>query len=419
MGSPVLVLLVAAMPGRRLSTAVVVAACATMLFTAWAQVLGAGAMAFGSCSPATAGHIARHMGTLVVIAALFVVGALTGATVARAVGSLAATALVLVLLRRSGSELRPRWRPSILSKALRVGLVAQLGYLVAALAQRADQLLVLRFAGPQDAGRYSVALTLSHLVAYGAVAVSTVSFARAAYAPDGEWQPTLALMARRSLAAGVLASAGFVILMPPAIPLLFGWEFGPAVGPALLLLPGAVAGGCSGCCAGAPSREVGSVAGEVLLLRPATVHQHGVHTHQLDAPGPAPFQQRPPAVPGRRAADGDTGETGVERDRGRPVEDLVDDPRVTIEHPPGRESPGRDRRSLRPVWPKPGRPDHGYISAHYGTESGSASRCVDGHRERPTVGHRILLGGGWSVTQTIVRGMLRVVDPNSTSTGTY
>lgn len=203
------------------------------------------AISSGAAATATAGHVVRHLGTLVMVAALFVIGSLTlaGAIAAAAVGPLAAAALLLVLLRRSGSVLRPSWRPTLLAKALRIGLVAQLGYLLVALAQRVDQILVLRFSGAQDAGRYSVALTLSQLVAYGAGAVSTVSFARVAYAPDGAWQPTLALMARRILVVSILASVGFMLVMPSVIPLLFGREFGPAVGPALLLLPGAVAGG--------------------------------------------------------------------------------------------------------------------------------------------------------------------------------
>lgn len=245
LGSPVLVVLAAALPGRTFSAAVLVAACATMLFTASAHVLGVVAMASGAVSTATAGHLIRQVGTLLVVAVLLAFGALTltGATAAAAVGSLAAAGLVLLLLRRSGSALRPRWRPSILTKALRFGVVAQLGYLLVALAQRADQLLVFRLSGPHDAGRYSVALTLSQLVAYGAVALSTVSFARIAYAADGAWQRLLVVMARRSLAASILATAAFVAIMPTAIPLLFGRDFGPAVAPALLLLPGAVAGG--------------------------------------------------------------------------------------------------------------------------------------------------------------------------------
>jgi hypothetical protein len=165
--------------------------------------------------------------------------------------------------------------------------------------------------------------------------------------------------------------------------------------------------------------EIRAVPGEVLLLA-AAVHQHRVHAHHLHTPRPAPLQHRLPAVPGRLAADDHTCEPGVDRDRQRPVDDVVDHPRVTVEHAPTQRDRvviGDHRRLL-------GRsqvdPHHRQIRPDNRTKTGQLLvAAAITTRERPTVGHSILLGSGWSFNPNLARGMLRVVDPDSTTTGTY
>src|SRR5690606_29213492 len=113
-------------------------------------------------------------------------------------------------------------------------------------------------------------------------------------------------------------------------------------------------------------------------------------------------------------------EASLRRHRQRPVEDLIDHPRVTVEHPASERDRVMigDHRRL----PRGGEidPHDRQLRADDRTKSGQllvASTITA--RERPTVGHGILLGSGWIATRTLARGMLRVVDPDSTPTGTY
>ena len=165
--------------------------------------------------------------------------------------------------------------------------------------------------------------------------------------------------------------------------------------------------------------EVRAVPGEVLFFA-APVHQHRVHAHHLDDSGPADLQHRLPAVPGRFAAHHDPCKPGTERNRQSPINDLLDHPWVTVEHLPAERDRvviGDNSSLLR------GR----QIDAH-DRQIGPNDRSKTGQlviaatvtaRERPTVTHSILLSDGWSATRTIARGMLRVVDPDSTSTRSY
>jgi hypothetical protein len=165
--------------------------------------------------------------------------------------------------------------------------------------------------------------------------------------------------------------------------------------------------------------EIRAVPGEVLLLA-TPVDQHGVDADHFDASSPAALQHRLPAVPGGFTADHHSDEAGLHGDGQRPVQDLVDDPRVTVEHPPAkgdRVVVGDDRDLL----------GGGQVDADDG-QIGSYDRPQAGQllvaspvtaRERPRVGHSSLLGVVRTGTRTLARGMLRVVDPDSTSTGTY
>lgn len=244
-GTPVLAASAWLLFGAGLSGRALTAAGAGMVLATFGYVLGVLAMASGSIALATAGHLAGHLVTAVAVTTCVVVAGwgIAGAAAGDAIGAGAGAVLLLLFLHRRGCSIRPAWRPRALGRAVRVGVVIELSYVLIALSQRVDQLFVLRLSGAADAGRYSIALTLSQLAAYGAVAISTVSFARIAYAPDGEWQNLVRLVARRSSAASTVAAACLAVALPLVVPTVYGRNFAPAVAPTLLLIPGAVAGG--------------------------------------------------------------------------------------------------------------------------------------------------------------------------------
>jgi hypothetical protein len=165
--------------------------------------------------------------------------------------------------------------------------------------------------------------------------------------------------------------------------------------------------------------EVRAFPGEVVFLA-AAVHEHRVHARQLDPASAGPVQQRLPAVPGRLAAEHDPGEPGLGGDRGRPVQDVVDHPRIPGEHPPGQDHRvviGQHRGLLcrREIDAQ-----HGVITAHDRPQPTQllVAAAVTAS-ERSGVGHNNLLGSGLIRTQRPEQGRCSAMDPRSTSTETY
>lgn len=178
--------------------------------------------------------------TVWVLIAVFDLGVL-GGVLGSLVGPAVAVMVMGPALRTEGLSLVPRWSPTFLRGQLRAGLLIQGAYLLIAMTQRIDQLLVLWLAGSSEAGHYSVALTVGQLVVYAPMAIATAAFPRFAYLEPAESALVMRTVVRTSVALVLLVVVGLLIGVPFLVPLLFGSEFRAAVAPSLILLLG---GGC-------------------------------------------------------------------------------------------------------------------------------------------------------------------------------
>lgn len=190
--------------------------------------------------PASSAVIAT-MNTFTTIGlALFVAGlglSIAGGALAGALGAACGLLLAGTLIRRSGLSLRPGWDTEYVAAALRYGPAIAASNLVSIMLQRADLLLVYALAGSRPAGHYSVALTIGSLVALLPLAISNATFPRIAKLPDAEAAELMVRTCRLGIAAAALGVVAMVVITPILVPLFFGREFGPAVGPTLILVP--------------------------------------------------------------------------------------------------------------------------------------------------------------------------------------
>ncbi|MBP2268319.1 O-antigen/teichoic acid export membrane protein [Pseudarthrobacter sp. PvP004] len=152
------------------------------------------------------------------------------------------------------------------------------GSLAGVVLLRLDQLLMIPLAGPAQLGLYAVAVSLGEIPAVLAGAVRNVVFSSdAGSSHDREDTSRLQQTARLTSAAAGLTSIGIGILLPWAIPVLFGATFGSAVAVTWVILagvtlgtPGSVAG--AGLSArGRPGLRswgmvIGAVANTVILI---------------------------------------------------------------------------------------------------------------------------------------------------------
>ncbi|MDX6377288.1 MAG: hypothetical protein QOE98_1591 [Gaiellaceae bacterium] len=164
-----------------------------------------------------------------------------GALAAMAAGYAAgAVSTVAWLWVRRGIPPVPRWSPTYLRAAFRLGLPVQASYLLIGLSARADLLVVQALKGSTLAGLYSVALTMGQLVAYGPVAVAVASYPVAAGLRLTEVVPFIERAGRTAVAVAVLSSVVVAPVLPLLMPRLFGFAFSQAVGMALVLIPSGV-----------------------------------------------------------------------------------------------------------------------------------------------------------------------------------
>ncbi|ABM09332.1 lipopolysaccharide biosynthesis protein [Paenarthrobacter aurescens] len=130
------------------------------------------------------------------------------------------------------------------------------GSLAGVVLLRLDQLLMIPLAGPAQLGLYAVAVSLGEVPAVLAGAVRNVVFSSdAGSSQDREHTDRLQQTARLTSAAAGLASIGIGVLLPWAIPVLFGASFGAAVAVTWVILAGVTLG------------TAGSVAGAGLSAR--------------------------------------------------------------------------------------------------------------------------------------------------------
>ena len=150
-------------------------------------------------------------------------------------GVLSAVAIAAHDLRRRGFSLALSVSSVYLRPALRFGLPSEAAYLLVALSQRLDLLIVYALLGEAAAGRYTIALTLGQLAAAGPFALVTVSFPRLAGLPSGQDSPLVERLSRVTLVSAFGTAAILVIVIPVGVTPIFGAGFGEAVVPGLLL----------------------------------------------------------------------------------------------------------------------------------------------------------------------------------------
>jgi O-antigen/teichoic acid export membrane protein len=188
---------------------------------------------------ANAERVVAAVGRLVVLAALAVAGALTiGTAVWTNVSTTAAAALILLpAVVRATAPSPPIDTGRSLTRELAVyGALGWGGILATLVNYRFDQAILAMFVDASQIGYYAVAVSLTQLPATLA-STRTVFFAEASHRRD------LALVARATAAMIGVSLVVLIIGVPlagPAIELLFGADFRPAVPLARVLLVGGV-----------------------------------------------------------------------------------------------------------------------------------------------------------------------------------
>ncbi len=163
-----------------------------------------------------------------------------GGALGSLLGTLVGLTAAVFILRRERIALRPRWDPSYLQPALGFGLRTQLANVLAFSSARVDLLLVFALASQQQAGLYSVALTLGTVTGFVAIALSYASFPRMAGMSDA---PALELTARLMRATSILGLGLAIVLslvLSPLISAALGHEYDGSLTPAIVLLFGNV-----------------------------------------------------------------------------------------------------------------------------------------------------------------------------------
>jgi len=192
---------------------------------------------FGVTSALTAARVSVTASVTTLLLSLTSLG-VEAAVAASLSGVAVAVAGEVVVLKRMGLSFRPAWHRSYLVAALKLGVFIQASYLLMAMSQHVDQLLVYSIIGPAEGGRYAVALTLGLLPGFVPVAISQASFPRLADISDDQVWPLTAQVVRVGLIGGAVAAACLVVGVPLLAPVVFGPTYARSVTPALILMIG-------------------------------------------------------------------------------------------------------------------------------------------------------------------------------------
>ena len=188
--------------------------------------------------------VAAATGAITALATWLLVVVLDGGLVGAVLGSIGGPLVGLVLvggaLARRRALRRPRWDPSYVRPALQLGLPLQASYLLIAMSQRFDQLMVYELSGRVSAGQYSVALTLGLLVTHAPSALSVASFPRVAYLEDAQVRRMTERLSRIGLTGAVIIGGALALAAPVFIPFAFGESYRPAIAPTLILIVGGI-----------------------------------------------------------------------------------------------------------------------------------------------------------------------------------
>lgn len=165
--------------------------------------------------------------------------ALNELTLPRAAGitiALSVLSLVPMLKVLRGCD-RPRFDRSLAGKGIRFGSQVWFVSLSQLMNHRLDQLLMVKLTTARELGLYAVAATVATLPAMFTTAVGQAIFPRVA---DGE-SSLVGRTSRVGLALISITCAIGALIIPFALPFLFGPSFEDAVAPALILLAATVA----------------------------------------------------------------------------------------------------------------------------------------------------------------------------------
>lgn len=150
---------------------------------------------------------------------------------------LTSAALLTSIVFRSGSAKVALPSLRFLGEVGRYGFRAYLAALFSYLVLHFDLLMVAGMLGDAEAGLYSIAARMADMLYMIPVALGTILFSTVSRMRHGQWQFTRRVLV--VFGAGILPLFGLAgIFAEPAIDLLFGSEFLPAVPVFLFLLPG-------------------------------------------------------------------------------------------------------------------------------------------------------------------------------------
>ena len=166
---------------------------------------------------------------------------LAGATAAVAAGFAAGLIVAIVVLRRGGITFMPQWDKSFSRAALRIGAAISGSFILIAVSQRFDQLVVYAIAGPASAGQYSVALTVGQLAAVMPQAMSAVAFPRVARLSPADAVDFTGKLTRTGVTIALLCGIPLVFLLPVVVPFVWGYEYTAGIRPAQILVAGGTA----------------------------------------------------------------------------------------------------------------------------------------------------------------------------------
>jgi O-antigen/teichoic acid export membrane protein len=162
------------------------------------------------------------------------VTAVIGVTTAVAWGT--ATVLAIYVARRAGG--RPTVDLRLVGRALRYGAPLWLSALLSYVVIRFDMILVNSYAGPDEAGFYSVSALAVDVLGFLPAALGTVLFPRLSALGDAEKDAVIARATQVLVPLLLAGAAGLAVAFPVLVPWLYGPRFAASIPPLLWLLPG-------------------------------------------------------------------------------------------------------------------------------------------------------------------------------------
>lgn len=164
-----------------------------------------------------------------------------GAVLAGALASGVALIVAIDQIRRGRQAVRPRWNRAYLRAAVVFGIKLQAVSALTFASNKLDLLIVFKLGGSEDAGRYSVALTAGLVVTMIPYALSMAAFPTVAYtAGNAEANALVYRMFRVGAAGSLVTATTLIVSIPIAVPAVLGRAYSPSIGPAIILVIGAV-----------------------------------------------------------------------------------------------------------------------------------------------------------------------------------